>query len=104
MKNISLLLLGLFAFGALSAQSTESETYGKQVARTKLALFEKDLSPTSQEKDSLKQKYASYVSEVSSLLDTLELSDRKKQRLLLELNRNPFSEKVQKVVALVEEK
>ncbi|MEL6976144.1 MAG: hypothetical protein AAGL29_12210 [Bacteroidota bacterium] len=104
MKKIFPLFLGLFAFGALSAQSTTSETYGKQIARTKLALFEKDLSPTSQETDSLKQKYANYRSEVSSMLDTLELSDRKRQKLLLELHRNPFSEKVQKVVALVEEK
>ena len=104
MKKICPFLLGLFAFSTLWAQSTMHETYGKQVARTKLALFEKDFSPSSQEKDSLKQKYADYRSEVSSMLDTLELSDRKKQKLLLELHRNPFSEKVQKVVALVEEK
>lgn len=104
MKKICPLLLGLFAFGVLSAQSNSSETYGEQVARTKLALFEKDLSPSSQEKDSLKLKYANYMAEVSCLLDTLDLSNRKKQRLLLELNRNPLSEKVQKVVALVEEK
>ncbi len=102
MKKLTLLggvFMCLF-LGMNTAIAQNSDTVSAQVTkRPLLNQFESDYVLTASERIALKQSRIAYQYRVKEILDSVEISDRKRKRLLLELKRNPFSEKIKEVVA-----
>ncbi|UWX56471.1 hypothetical protein NYZ99_09950 [Maribacter litopenaei] len=46
----------------------------------------------------LKEERIAYQRQAKLILDTLDISDRKRRRLLKELRRNPFSKNLDKII------
>jgi len=93
--------------GMNTAVAQNSDTVSAKVnKRPLLNQFESDYVLTASERIALKQSRIAYQYRVKEILDSIEISDRKRKRLLLELKRNPFSEKIKEAVAeytLIEE-
>ena len=93
--------------GMNTAVAQNSDTVSTKVnKRPLLNQFESDYVLTASERIALKQSRIAYQYRVKEILDSVEISDRKRKRLLLELKRNPFSEKIKEAVAeytLIEE-
>ena len=102
MKKLTLLggvFMCLF-LGMNTAIAQNSDTVSAQVTkRPLLNQFESDYVLTASERIALKQSRIAYQYRVKEILDSVEISDRKRKRLLLELKRNPFSEKIKEVGA-----
>lgn len=102
MKKLTLLggvFMCLF-LGMNTAIAQNSDTVSAHVTkRPLLNQFESDYVLTASERITLKQSRIAYQYRVKEILDSVEISDRKRKRLLLELKRNPFSEKIKEVVA-----
>ena len=93
--------------GMNTAVAQNSDTVSAKVnKRPLLNQFESDYVLTASERIALKQSRIAYQYRVKEILDSVEISDRKRKRLLSELKRNPFSEKIKEAVAeytLIEE-
>ncbi|UJH67391.1 hypothetical protein [Allomuricauda sp. SCSIO 65647] len=102
-RNHPLLWFGLFLlFAQLSfGQNAQKEIkkYSDGVPRTQVAQFEWAIDLSEEARDSLKQKHKARIMAITQALDTLDISEKRKQRLLSMLQKNPFSEKVLRVVA-----
>ena len=67
--------------------------------RTLLNQFESDYVLSVSERIALKQSRIAFQYRTREILDSLDISDKKRKRLIQELKRNPFSEKIQNVIA-----
>ncbi|WP_339627361.1 hypothetical protein [uncultured Maribacter sp.] len=67
--------------------------------RTLLNQFESDYVLSVSERIALKQSRIAFQYRTREILDSLDISDKKRKRLIEELKRNPFSEKIQNVIA-----
>ncbi|TLP81432.1 hypothetical protein [Maribacter sp. ACAM166] len=76
-----------------------TETNAKIKKRTFLNQFESDYVLSVSERIALKQSRIAYQFRTKEILDTLDISDRKRKRLIEELKRNPFSNRIQEVIA-----
>lgn len=101
---ITVVLLVLFAVQLSNAQRkrTKRLTYGDEVARTHVAHFDKSIELDAATRDSLKLKYRQHISSIKQTLDTLDISERRRLRLLAILKKNPFDEKLLKIIASVD--
>ncbi|HEA80699.1 hypothetical protein LCGC14_0128680 [marine sediment metagenome] len=92
------LLCCLMSISTVVAQdSLQSDTRVKQ--RMLLNQFESDYVLTANERVALKQARLAYQYRIRKILDSIDISEGKRRRLLQELKRNPLSEKVQAVIA-----
>lgn len=102
MKNLTLLgvaVVGIFVgIQTVQAQDTvKVKSYVKK--RTLLNQFESDYVLPASKRIALKQSRIAYQYHTKEILDTLDISDRKRKRLIEELKRNPFSERIQEAIA-----
>jgi len=67
--------------------------------RLLLNQFESDYVLTASERIALRQSRLAHQYRTKEILDTLDISDRKRNKLMRELKRNPFSEYIQDVIA-----
>ncbi|WP_157486541.1 hypothetical protein [Maribacter forsetii] len=82
----------------VQAQDTlQSDTRVKQ--RMLLNQFESDYVLTASERIALRQSRIAYQHRMKEILDTIDISDARRKRLIQELKKNPFSERVQSVIA-----
>ncbi len=109
MKKIRLWTLGsifyvVFSFG-VSAQDivpdSENETFKVQ-KHTVMAQYEPAMVLSVNERIRLKQERLTTIKRRRGILNTLDISDRKRQRFLRELIRNPFSDRLNRAVADIE--
>jgi hypothetical protein len=109
MKKISLWALGLifcvvFSLG-VSAQEivpdSENKTF-KVKKHTVMEQYEPAMVLSVNERIRLKQERFTTIKRRRGILDTLDISDRRRQRLLKELVRNPFSDRLNRAVADIE--
>ena len=70
--------------------------------RTVLEQFDSDLVITPEERIKLKIDRLAAIQERLEIMDTLDISDRQRRRLLKELYRSPFSDEWNKVIANLE--
>lgn len=102
MKKLTLLCGFLLCF-ILSIPTIQAQDSLKLEAKVKqrmlLNQFESDYVLTAAERIALKQSRIAYQYRMKALLDSIDISDAKRKRLLLELKKNPFSERVQTVIA-----
>lgn len=92
-----------FAFlllGTGIAMAQASDKKGVKVQkRTLMNQFEPDYVLSVQERIALKQSRIAHQYRTKEILDTLDISDAKRKRLIKELKRNPFSERIQETIA-----
>jgi len=102
MKKLTL-LGGVFMCLLLGVNTTyaqdASQTNSKIKKRTLLNQFESDYVLSVSERIALKQSRIAYQYRTKEILDTLDISDRKRKRLIEELKRNPFSNRIQEAIA-----
>ncbi|MEZ4971209.1 MAG: hypothetical protein R2814_16390 [Flavobacteriaceae bacterium] len=85
-----------------STQSEKKDTLGKKlkVQRwTVLEKYEPDMILSAQDRMDLKKKRIVETKRRRGILDTLDIPDRKRKKLLKDLYRNPFSERLLKTLA-----
>lgn len=82
---------------AFAQDSLQFDARVKQ--RMLLNQFESDYVLTASERVALKQSRLAYQYRMKEILDSMDISDGRRKRLIQELKRNPFSEKVQAVIA-----
>ncbi|MBQ4914999.1 hypothetical protein J8L85_11160 [Maribacter sp. MMG018] len=77
------------------------ETVKKEITVEKYTLMDK-FEPTYvlpvDRRIKLKKNRITHQRQTKKILDTLDISDRKRRRLIRELKRSPFSEKVQDII------
>lgn len=103
-KNLGLLLCFFVGTGCLSLAGQEgskvsSDKNIKVKKHTVLARYEPELVLPAEERFLLKSNRQATIKERRQIIDTLDISDRKRRRLLKELYRSPFSYKWDKVIA-----
>ena len=102
MKKITILggVLLCFIMSVSTVQAQDSPRSDVRVKqRMLLNQFESDYVLTANERVALKQARLAYQYRMKELLDSIDISEGKRRRLLQELKRNPLSEKVQAVIA-----
>lgn len=60
--------------------------------------FEKEYVLPVEERIALKEQRITYQRSIKKQLDSIDLSDKKRARILRQLKRNPFSDKTQKSI------
>ncbi|MGB5236066.1 MAG: hypothetical protein WBM43_00695 [Flavobacteriaceae bacterium] len=103
-KKFGILAGFLFCLGCLPSmgQQAAKSTEAKQIKVTRhtvLAKYEPGLVRPADERIRLKSERLATIKERREIIDTLDISDRKRKRLLKELYRSPFSYKWDKVIA-----
>ena len=69
---------------------------------TVMEKFEPKLVIPADERMRLKEERKKLIAHRRNILDTLSINDRRRQRLLRELNRNPFSDRINRTFAEIE--
>ena len=102
MKKLTL-LGGVFIYLLLGVNTTfaqDADSINAKInKRTLLNQFESDYVLSVSERIALKQSRIAFQYRTREILDSLDISDKKRKRLIEELKRNPFSEKIQTVIA-----
>ncbi|WP_158657197.1 hypothetical protein [Maribacter cobaltidurans] len=81
----------------VSAQDKETKTILVQ-KHTIMDQFAPELVTPVSERLELKQQRIAHQRNTRKILDTLDISERKRRRLLKELQRSPFSERLDKII------
>ncbi|MCK0189240.1 hypothetical protein [Arenibacter sp. F20364] len=98
---VILLVMGFFLVD-LNAQTRESDTLGKKLKVEKWTIleeYEPDMILSAEDRISLKKKRIVEAKRRKGILDTMDISDRKRKRLLKDLYKNPFSDRLMKTLA-----
>lgn len=100
-RAVIVLIMVLFWVGG-SAQSEKKDTLGKKLKvekRTVLEEYEPDMILSAKDRMDLKKKRMVEAKRRQGILDTLDIPDRKRKKLLKDLYKNPFSERLLKTLA-----
>jgi hypothetical protein len=101
--GLVLLLLTMTSIGYCQAEDKNRDQNELTVKkRTILEQFDADLVSSPEERLKLKEERVASIQKRLEIMDTLELSDRQRRRLLKELYRSPFSDEWNKVIADLE--
>ena len=98
---VILLVMGFFLVD-VNAQSKESDTMGKKLKVEKWTVLEKyepDMILSADDRMALKKKRIVEARRRKDILDTLDISDRKRKKLMRDLYKNPFSDRLMKTLA-----
>ncbi|MEQ8217801.1 MAG: hypothetical protein RH981_06175 [Arenibacter sp.] len=93
--------MGLFLADG-NAQSKESDTLGKKLKVEKwtvLEEYEPDMILSAEDRMDLKKKRIVEAKRRKGILDTMDISDRKRKKLMRDLYKNPFSDRLMKTLA-----
>lgn len=82
--------------------SKQAATYSDKLPKSHVARFDQNLHVGTASQDSLKQKVERYVDALRFTIDTLDITERRRQRLLAALKKNPYSEKLEKIHLIIE--
>lgn len=102
--TLSLFLLLIFT-APLCAQSVmvHPEKEKNEVQKyTVMEKFDSNLVIPANERKRRKEEQKQLIAHRRNILDTLDISDRRRQRLLRELNKNPFSDRINRTFADIE--
>ncbi len=112
MKTSKLVLFGFgfFMIGVVNVHAQKSQTTisNKTILQTNentnvkkhtvMDRFEPKLVVPHEERIALKEKYNEFIVNAKVAIDTLQISDRKRRRLLKDLKESPFSNRLSKVM------
>ena len=83
-------------FLILGQTATNEEV--KVQKRTLMGQFEPTLVKTVEERVALKEKRIAHQRTTKRMLDTLDISDRKRRQLMRELRKSPFSDRITRTI------
>ncbi len=93
----------LFLIGTHGIMAQEYSTPTQEVKKyTVMELYEPDLILSVAERKQLKEKRQHSIAVKKRILDTLDISERRRQRLLKALDKNPFSNGLNRAMAEIE--
>ncbi|MCM4173254.1 hypothetical protein DHD32_17405 [Arenibacter sp. TNZ] len=98
---VLVLLMGFFLMEG-HAQSAEKDSDGQKLKVEKWTIleeYEPDMILSAQDRINLKKKRIVEVRRRKGILDTLDISDRKRKKLLKDLYKSPFSDRLMKTLA-----
>lgn len=104
-KQIYSAVLGLimgFFLREGHAQSDAKDSVGQKLKVEKWTIleeYEPDMILSAQDRINLKRKRIVEVKRRKGILDTLDISDRKRKKLLRDVYKNPFSDRLMKTLA-----
>ncbi|MBM1107201.1 hypothetical protein JQC67_13690 [Aurantibacter crassamenti] len=101
-KGLIVLLFIISITGVQAQQATANEKEVNVKKYTVMEKFEPDYVLPVEERKRLKIERREIVAHRKSILDTLNISDRRRERLFRDLNKNPFSDRVNKQFAEIE--
>lgn len=99
--NLSV-VIGFFYATQLCAQSTPQKSDVEEISvqeHTLMERFEPDFVVSVEDRIQLKRDRIAKISHTKELLDILDISDRKRRKLLEDLRWSPFSTRLSKVIA-----
>ncbi len=99
---LSCLLLGGAQLNAQKKVLEEKNQNLKVQKYTVMEQYEPDLVLSVDERVRLKKERMATIMRRRGILDTLDITERRRERLLKELLKNPFSDKLNKAVAEIE--
>jgi hypothetical protein len=100
-RAVTVLVMVLFWVDG-SAQSEKKDTLGKKLKIEKwtvLEEYEPDMILSAKDRMDLKKKRMVEAKRRRGILDTLDIPDRKRKKLLRDLYNNPFSERLLRTLA-----
>jgi hypothetical protein len=101
--NIVVFLLAFSAIGFSQQGQNKQDNKGLSLQkRTALEQFESDLVISPEDRMKLKKARVIAIQKRLEIMDTLNISDRQRRKLLKELYRSPFSDEWNKVLAGLE--
>ncbi|WP_273275010.1 hypothetical protein [Maribacter polysiphoniae] len=102
MKKNTLTVVGFlfFVLGTNHIMAQEYKPSAQEVKKhTVMEMYEPDLVLSVAERKQLKEKRENSIALRKRILDTLDISERRRERLLKVLNKNPFSNEMNKAMA-----
>jgi len=96
---IVLFLISGAQVSAQSEQSTAEESNSGVQKHTMMEKFAPELVIPADERKRLKKEWIQMVVQRKNVLDTMNISNRRRSRLLRELNENPFSDRINRTFA-----
>ena len=102
--NVFLCVLFISSYGVL-AQTEQNETEKKQREVTKYTVmerFEPQLMLTAEERIKLKEERVAVIKKRREILDTLDISERRREKLMNDLLKEPFSPRLSRTLAEIE--
>ena len=102
MYRAVIVLVMVFFWEGGSAQSVKKDTLGKKLKVEKWTVLEKyepDMILSAKDRMDMKKKRIVETKIRRDFLDTLDIPDRKRKKLLKDLYKNPFSERLLKTLA-----
>lgn len=94
---------GVFLCLTMGLHMTNAQTSGQPKIKMKQRLllnqFESEYVLTASERMALKESRIAYQYKTKELLDSLDISTKKRKRLIQELKRNPLSDRVQDAIS-----
>ena len=100
-RAVILLVMGFFLVD-IHAQSKESDTMEKKLKVEKWTIleeYEPDMILSAEDRISLKKNRIVEAKRIKGILDTMDISDRKRKKLLKDLFKNPFSDRLMRTLA-----
>ncbi len=94
------LIIFFFSTLQLTAQSTDN-TSVKVQRYTIMEKFAPDIMPTAEERRQKKIKHLADTELKARVLDTMDISNRKRKRLLIDLYKTPYSDRLKQALAEV---
>ena len=94
------LLCFLGSIFSLTAQTSEDKLL-KEQRRTLLYKFEPDYVQPASERIALKEKRIAALRKMQEIINDLNISDKKRYKLMRELKQNPFSKRIKKAILAV---
>jgi len=95
------LFIGLFLIEGC-AQSVEKDSTGQKLKVEKWTIleeYEPDMILSTEDRINLKKKRIVEAERRKGILDSLDITDRKRKKLLKDLRNNPFSDRLMKTLA-----
>ncbi|WP_411030660.1 hypothetical protein [Spongiimicrobium sp. 3-5] len=105
MKNPKLFVVCLgvvwFCFGKLHSQTTDYTSTAETLTtkRTLMERYEPDMVLTPKEREQLKKKRLAAIKKGRETLDTMDISQRKRRKLIKALYLKPFSNRLNRAIA-----
>lgn len=100
-STLIVLFMGLFLLEG-RAQSIEKDSTGQKLKVEKWTIleeYEPDMILSTEDRINLKKKRIVEAKRRKGILDSLDITDRKRKKLLKDLRNNPFSDRLMKTLA-----
>tara|TARA_R110002049_G_scaffold329_2_gene1804 strand:- start:1776 stop:2123 length:348 start_codon:yes stop_codon:yes gene_type:complete len=100
-STLIVLFMGLFLIEG-RAQSVQKDSTGQKLKVEKWTIleeYEPDMILSTEDRINLKKKRIVEAKRRKGILDSLDITDRKRKKLLKDLRNNPFSDRLMKTLA-----